>query len=234
VRLFSDFYISDIIIASPLGLRLAMGAPTKGGKAPDNKKAPGGKDGKSGGKSNELTPDFLSSVEMVLLHQADVMYMQNWEHVEYVMKYANRLPTAAHETDFARVRQYFLEGKAAQHRQLLLTSHFNDPELQAFFRENAKSIAGSVRLKRNWGQGTISNVVTDVKQVFQLVPNVRDFASQEEARFQYFKEHVLAPLLRIQQSHTLIVTPSYLNYVRVRNEMMHQDVSVCLMVYCGL
>jgi len=212
MRLFSDFFISDIIIASPLGLRLAIGAKSK-------------LKGSSGDidKSDVLSPDFLSSIEMVLLHQADVMYMQNWEHVDYVLRLVNKLPSTSHETDFSRVRQYFLDGKAAQHRQLLLTSSFNTPELQAFYRENASSKHGQVRFKRHQGDGCIGKVVISVKQVFQRIPGVKSFTSQEDTRFEYFKEHVLAPLLRLQQSHTLIITPSYFDFVRVRNELLHQE-----------
>jgi hypothetical protein len=214
MRLFSDFFISDIILASPIGLRLAIGAPVKDKKANKDKKT----------KPTELSPDFLSSVEMVLMPQADVMYMQNWEHVDFVLRHTNKLPTAAHDTDYSRVRQYFLEGQGARHRQLVMSSHFNEPELQAFFREYAQSLAGSVRLKRDWGKGQLSRVVSSAKQVFQLVPGVKDFESQEEARFKYFKESVLAPVLRLEQKHTLIVTPSYLQYIRVRNELMSQEV----------
>jgi hypothetical protein len=214
MRLFSDFFISDIILASPIGLRLAIGAPVKDKKANKDKKT----------KPTELSPDFLSSVEMVLMPQADVMYMQNWEHVDFVLRHTNKLPNAAHDTDYSRVRQYFLEGRGARHRQLVMSSHFNEPELQAFFREYAQSLAGSVRLKRDWGKGQLSRVVSSAKQVFQLVPGVKDFESQEEARFKYFKESVLAPVLRLEQKHTLIVTPSYLQYIRVRNELMSQEV----------
>ena len=218
MRLFSDFFISDIILASPLGLRLAMGnAPKTGDKVKDNANK---------GKNNDLSPDFLSSVEVVMLHQADVMYMQNWDHLDFIMKYTNKLPTAAHDTDFSRVRQYFLEGQAAKHRQLLVTSHFNQPELQMFFREHAQSAAGSIRVKKHWGKGELVHVVDEVKQVFQLVPGVKSFDTQEDARFKYFKDSVLAPLLRLEQKHTLIVTPSYFSYVRVRNELMKQDVSL--------
>eukprot|EP00598_Pedospumella_elongata_P007784 CAMPEP_0184985530 /NCGR_PEP_ID=MMETSP1098-20130426/14159_1 /TAXON_ID=89044 /ORGANISM="Spumella elongata, Strain CCAP 955/1" /LENGTH=846 /DNA_ID=CAMNT_0027509619 /DNA_START=67 /DNA_END=2607 /DNA_ORIENTATION=- len=215
MRLFSDFFISDIILASPLGLRLAMGnAPKTGDKVKDNANK---------GKNNDLSPDFLSSVEVVMLHQADVMYMQNWDHLDFIMKYTNKLPTAAHDTDFSRVRQYFLEGQAAKHRQLMVTSHFNQPELQMFFREHAQSAAGSIRVKKHWGKGELVHVVDEVKQVFQLVPGVKSFDTQEDARFKYFKDSVLAPLLRLEQKHTLIVTPSYFSYVRVRNELMKQD-----------
>jgi hypothetical protein len=216
MRLFSDFFISDIILASPIGLRLAIGAPVKDKKANKDKKT----------KPTELSPDFLSSVEMVLMPQADVMYMQNWEHVDFVLRHTNKLPTAAHDTDYSRVRQYFLEGRGARHRQLVMSSHFNEPELQAFFREYAQSLAGSVRLKRDWGKGQLSRVVSSAKQVFQLVPGAKNFESQEEARFKYFKESVLAPVLRLEQKHTLIVTPSYLQYIRVRNELMSQEVRV--------
>ncbi|XP_028842902.1 U3 small nucleolar RNA-associated protein 25 homolog isoform X2 [Denticeps clupeoides] len=59
MRLYSPFYSSDIIIASPLGLRTLLGV-----------------DGES-----KRDFDFLSSIEILVLDQADVFFMQNWEHV---------------------------------------------------------------------------------------------------------------------------------------------------------
>ena len=82
-----------------------------------------------------------------------------------------------------------------------------------------------MRVKRKALSGCLSDVVVDVKQVFQVVPDVLSFDSAEDMRFAYFKESVLAPLLRVEQSRTLIVTPSYISYVRVRNELLSQDVN---------
>lgn len=59
MRLYSPFYSSDIIIASPLGLRTLIGI-----------------DGEA-----QRDFDFLSSVELLVLEQTDVFLMQNWEHV---------------------------------------------------------------------------------------------------------------------------------------------------------
>lgn len=60
VRLFADFFQSDIIVASPIALA------TKQGEA--EKEGPG-----------EL--DFLSSIEIVLADRCDMFLMQNWAHV---------------------------------------------------------------------------------------------------------------------------------------------------------
>lgn len=62
LKTFTEFYGSDIILASPLGLRKSI---EQKGKDVD-----GGED------------DFLSSLECVVVDQADVMGMQNWEHVQ--------------------------------------------------------------------------------------------------------------------------------------------------------
>ena len=79
VRLFADFYSADIILASPLGLRTVIGAEGCGLWYIY--------------KSQKLSSlchicrekkrdfDFLSSVEVLVLDQADVFLMQNWEHV---------------------------------------------------------------------------------------------------------------------------------------------------------
>lgn len=67
VRLYSDFYQSDIIVASPLGLA------TRLGEAP----AEGDDDASGSGPA-----DFLSSIEVAVVARADVMAMQNWAHVK--------------------------------------------------------------------------------------------------------------------------------------------------------
>lgn len=202
-RLFSDFYISDIIVASPIGLKLAMES-----------------------NPNKLNVDFLTSIEQVVIHQADVISMQNWEHVDFILRHVNRLPKEHHEdTDYSRVRSYFLDGNGAEHRQLMMSTHFNTPELQAFFREFARSKSGQVRLKRNWSPGCISNVLVPVKQTFQLIPSISSLQMEEDLRFDYFKNNVLSQILRLKQNRTLIFAPSYLQYVRIRNELIRQEVN---------
>lgn len=56
--MFADFYSSDIIIASPLGLRLIVGA-----------------EGES-----ERDFDFLSSIEILILDQVEIFLMQVSSH----------------------------------------------------------------------------------------------------------------------------------------------------------
>ena len=60
VRLYADFYESDIIVASPLALatKLTEGEEEEGGAA-----------------------DMLSSIEVLLVARLDVLQMQNWAHV---------------------------------------------------------------------------------------------------------------------------------------------------------
>ena len=73
--------------------------------------------------------DFLSSLEMIILHRADVQYMQNWEHVNFILSKCNLLPEHDNGTDFARIRPYYLEEKSRMHRQLIVASAFNEPKV---------------------------------------------------------------------------------------------------------
>ena len=88
LKLYADPYDSDIIIASPIGLRAMI----------DKKKESRGRH------------DFLSSIEICVLDMADVFLMQNWSHIEFIFKHLNEIPELSRDTDFSRVKPYFLEG----------------------------------------------------------------------------------------------------------------------------
>jgi len=65
--------------------------------------------------------DFLSSVEIVILDQADVYLMQNWEHVETLFSSLNKIPIAQHKTtDYSRMRLFNLNDWAKYFRQTLI------------------------------------------------------------------------------------------------------------------
>ncbi|XP_057976026.1 protein NUCLEOLAR FACTOR 1-like [Malania oleifera] len=84
IKLYSDFYSSDMIIASPLGL------VTKIGEAE---------------KEKEKDTDYLSSIEVLIIDHADVIAMQNWSHVITAVEQLNRLPSKQHGTNVMRIRQ---------------------------------------------------------------------------------------------------------------------------------
>ena len=80
VKLFTDFYQSDVIVASPLAVATRIADEREDGV------------------------DFLSSIEVALVLRADFMLMQNWAHVETVFEHLNEMPKQQHSTDIMRVR----------------------------------------------------------------------------------------------------------------------------------
>ena len=61
--MYAGFYASDVLLASPLGLRTLF----------------------------ETDFDFLTSVEVLVMENPDVMFQQNWEHVVQVRQRANQI-----------------------------------------------------------------------------------------------------------------------------------------------
>src|SRR5690242_6978998 len=89
MSIYSPFKDSDIIIASPLGLKTSIGA-TEGDKNKDY--------------------SFLSSIEIFVMERANVMLMQNWQHVEDIMPYMNKIPRHKDMTsDINEIRDYYFE-----------------------------------------------------------------------------------------------------------------------------
>jgi U3 small nucleolar RNA-associated protein 25 len=196
MKYFSQFYNSDILFASPLGLRMAIGSEE------DKKK---------------IDYDFLSSIEVVVVDQADAQLMQNWEHVEYIFEHLNKQPKDAHGCDFSRVREWYLEDWSKYFRQNILLSAFNTPELSELVRTSCQNWAGKLRLQPEY-PGVLQQLGVQVKQTFSRFES-NSVSKDPDARFNYFISAIVPSLAkRVKDSSgTLIFIPSYLDFVRVRN-----------------
>lgn len=224
VKLYSEFYQSDIILASPLGLKVAM-----------NQKDEDDED--DHGSQNDT--DYLSSIEMCVVHHVDILYMQNWDHVQSILEELNQQPKRnTQNTDFSRVRNYILDGQAKYWRQLIFLSKFSEAHIASVFKKHSTNlIGGQLHLKRTiptLDKASISDVLSldGVKQIFQRIP-CSSKALQGDSKIQYFAKKILPQLLRLKQKHTLIFIPSYFDFVSVRNLFLAAETTsyVCVTEY---
>ena len=103
VKLFADFKKSDLIIASPLGLKLIL--------------------------QNEKS--FLSSIEVLIIDRFHVIEMQNVDHLYEVLDKMNTVPhhkDIKYELD--KIRDYYFEDLQKYVRQTILYSDYNSRDIQ--------------------------------------------------------------------------------------------------------
>ncbi|OCH93789.1 digestive organ expansion factor [Obba rivulosa] len=189
VKLFADFYGCDIIIASPLGLRLSI--------------------------EKEKSADFLSSIEVLIVDQMDALTMQNWDHIQFVFSRLNQLPKESHDVDFSRIKPWYLDGHAAYLRQSILLSAYETPEMRALFNGSLKNVAGKFRTERRW---TPVEVPEGIQQEFVQFDCVSP-KDEAEKRFQYFTTQLLPSVLKsaVQSVNTVVFVPSSFDFIRVQN-----------------
>ena len=147
LKLYANFYSSDVIVASPLGLRMILGT--------ENDK--------------ERDFDFLASIEVLIMDQMDVFPMQNWEHVTHLMAHMHLQPAQAHGVDFSRVRMWTLNHLSHLYRQTLIFSQVPMPEMNSIFTKSCHNFSGRVRVDNLVQEGSIGQVLTSVPMVKPLV-----------------------------------------------------------------
>ncbi|CCJ30737.1 unnamed protein product [Pneumocystis jirovecii] len=200
LKIFSEFYNSDIILASPLGLRLLI----------DEK----------GKKKNR---DYLSSIEITIIDNANALQMQNWEHVSYIFDNLNVLPNEAHECNFSRVRNWYLDGNSKFLRQTLIFAQYLTPEINSLFINYLFNISGKNKIKQTY-KGSIEDVGYKIKQIF-LRLHSSDPSIDPDTKFSYFKTSILPNIVRSEGNGFLIFIPSYFDFVRIRNYLNKEEVS---------
>ncbi|KAF8512390.1 digestive organ expansion factor [Gautieria morchelliformis] len=156
VKIFADFYRCDVIIASPLGLRMSI--------------------------EKEKSSDFLSSIEVLIMDQMDALTMQNWEHVQFILGRLNQLPKDSHDADFSRIKPWYLDGHAAYLRQSILLSPYETPEMRSLFSRSLKNVAGKLRTERKWKPVAVPEGVEQTLTKFHCISP----KSEADKRFEFF------------------------------------------------
>ena len=204
LKLFTDFYDSDVILCSPLALRMMI-------------------------SSDQPDYDFLTSIELLIIDQIDVAFMQNWEHVVEILKHVNQKPVSSTDIDFSRVRMHFLDEKAAYFRQTVFLSSAAFNEAVALFNKSSLSLAGRLVFSFDVSlpDASVSHVFVKLPQSFVRL-DCSSLASCADSRFEFFTRTVL-PDVR-NEAHVLIYVSSYFDFVRLRNFMKREEysfVSLC-------
>ncbi|XP_013183399.2 U3 small nucleolar RNA-associated protein 25 homolog [Amyelois transitella] len=201
LKLYTDFYSSDIIVASPLGLRMIVGA--------------------EGEEDRDF--DFLASLEVLVMDQADVFLMQNWDHLLHLLDHFHLQPRKTHGTDFSRVRSWAVNGWSKYYRQTLVFSSVALPEIKSVMNRKCYNYAGKVFVENPVDTGSIQQVILQIPQIFHRFTAMNPLQSVE-ARFEYFLKVLLPKHRDPLMSHTLIYVPSYFDYVRIRNHFKKEDI----------
>ncbi|KAL1224086.1 Protein NUCLEOLAR FACTOR 1 [Cardamine amara subsp. amara] len=206
IRLYGDFYSSDIIIASPLKLHMAIGI------AEENK---------------ERDVDYLSSIEVLVIDHADIISMQNWSFLTTVVDHLNRLPSKQHGTNVMRIRPLYLDQHARFYRQSIILSSYLTPEINSLFNHHCLNYKGKMKLACKY-KGVLQKVLLPVRQIYERF--VADSMVQvEDARLEYFTKKIFPKIKDSVQGGVMIFINSYFEFVRVRNFLKKQNASFCLL-----
>ena len=182
------------------------------------------------------------------MDHADVIAMQNWQHLTTVLDAVNRIPVKHADVDVMRVRESHLEGLARHHRQTIVLSSFASPEINALARNQCANVAGRARWRVLEYPGVLARAAADAggaRLRFDRVDDVKESGEPnadskqkreksetnssvsrlDELRFKHFNRFTLPALRENPRPGSLVFVPSYFDFVRVRNLLTEHEVS---------
>lgn len=203
VKLYSSFYTSDIILASPIGLSMIL-------ENPDKKKR---------------QYDFLSSIEILIIDKAHQIEMQNWDHVNTVMKYVNKIPKEFHDADFSRIRMWCINDQLRLLRQNLIFSEYSTPNINNFITSKSNNVQGKWKFKPNFDNDSciMNSIGIKLKQIFHRFESAGSPLLDPDARFKFFINTILPSITKTTsyEDGLMIYIPSYYDYLRVKEHLMN-------------
>lgn len=242
LKLYSSFNQSDIIIASPLGLKMILEKSKNSDNKKDSERFSKDKDSNNNNnnkKKEKSNASFLSSIEITVLDKSEFLLMQNWDHVKDIMiNYLNVSPTTFSDlkVDFSRIRMWSINDKAKFLTQFINFSKYTTPEFNNITMNNNKistNLLNGVKIFKPIvkEEDTIINQLSlklvksglinkdiRLKQIFNRF-NSDSIIDEPDKRFNFFKNSVLPQLIKKSSYNNgiMIYIPSYIDYLRIKN-----------------
>ena len=222
MKLYSPFDESDIILASPLGLKLAN--PSDSDKAFKNSKV----------------YDFLSSIEIFLMDFSEVFIYQNMEHLNEILSFINKPPKNNQNiVDINRIKEIYANNYGEYLRQNIIISHFKCLDIDVSINDISKNINGKVLF-----DGPYENQTELIKKEFSEKYNymnskeyeiryefkiLRDLKGEDDfdEKFNYFTKNIWQNLYESFEKHTIIFISSTFDYLRLKSFFKQKSKSVC-------
>ena len=184
--LYTPFKLSDIIIASPLSLSALLAEDPAASSA-------------------------LSSIEIMVVDEAGILLMQNWDHVEAIWEKVNLMPQRDFVTaDISRVREYCLDQRGSEHRQSVLISNILTPDINGLIGRS-QSHLGCIKVVPSYAGVLMPGKLHRLRK-FECTPEMVN-----EERFQYFTQEFWMKIRDVLPSPAVVFCSSYFEFVRLKN-----------------
>ncbi|CAG9571225.1 conserved hypothetical protein [Leishmania major strain Friedlin] len=210
VHVYSHPLNSDVLLCSPLGLRRRI-------------------------EKNGDVLVSLSSIEVCLLEDTQMLFQQNWMHVTAVLELLNKRPTDTTHglSDLRRVYAWALEGKSGRHRQTIMSTDVCNATMLSTFRTASVNNSGKIVLQRRADPGVLSRVLVPVRQHFiRFDPS--SLATVDDDRFEFFTKQVYEAKINAMAERDvriIVFVPSYFDFVRMRN-YLHREYRESYVALC--
>lgn len=202
IKLYSNFYQSDIIICSPLGLQLIVENTEK----------------------KKRQDDFLSSIEIAIFDQLHSIEYQNVSHVMTVFDHLNKIPQEQHDTDFGRVRLWYINEQAKLFRQTMIFTKYVSPTANALINNRCQNISGRWRNHHfiDPSHSSVGKLGLKVRQIFQRIDlGNASIMEEPDFRFKFFTSVIIPSIVKSTgyEDGILVYIPDYADFMRLCNYM---------------
>ena len=222
VKLYSPFDESDIILASPLGLKLAT--PSETDKTFKNNKV----------------YDFLSSIEIFLMDFSEVFIYQNMEHLNEILSFINKPPKNNQNIiDINRIKEIYANNYGQYLRQSIIISNFKCLDIDLSVNEICKNINGKILfdgpyenqpelIKEEFHEkyNEMNSKNYEIRYEFKILKDLKGENDFDE-KFNYFTKNIWQNLYESFEKHTIIFISSTFDYLRLKSFFKQKSKSVC-------
>ena len=206
---YESFEEADIILASPAGLQTL-----------------GSVDARNEGRREF---DFLSSIQILILDQAEVFMYQNLEHLEYILKNINNIPKRTDNLgDISRIQDRYLEKLAKKFRQTIVVQKFRTQDLEYLMKKYCfNSFQGKISILNNYSENKMSglaeewSVRTSLKRI-----NTSEVAKADDLRYNYFTTKVWPKLEDNLVAYTVVFCSTYFEFVRLKRFFKNKNTAI--------